>query len=73
MTDEDREDLKTTAANIVQDAASLKEIELRERDLGPGQDEESNELAGQAGRLADDIARDARAEQDLADKLREPS
>jgi hypothetical protein len=73
MTDENREDLKTTAANVDQDAASLKDIERRKRDLGLGHDEESNELAGQAGRLADDIAHEARAQQDLADKLREPS
>ncbi|HEV3486610.1 MAG TPA: hypothetical protein VG106_14460 [Vicinamibacterales bacterium] len=73
MTDEDRDDLKATAENIVHDAEQLKEIELRKLNLEPGREEESHELAGRAKEIADDIADEARAEKELADKLAEES
>lgn len=69
MTDEDRDDLRATAESIVKDAERLKEIELRKLDLGPEQDDEANELAGQAVELADEIVDKARAEKEIADRL----
>jgi len=69
MTEEVRDDLRATAENIVDDAERLKEIELRKLNLGPGHDEEANDLADQAERLSEDIAEKARAERDLADRL----
>lgn len=69
MTDEDRDDLRATAENIVDDADRLKEIELRKLDLGPGHDDEANKLATQAERLAEDISDKAKAERDIADRL----
>ncbi len=69
MTDEDRDDLRATAENIVEDAERLKEIELRKLKLGQGHDEEANELAGRAEQLSQDIADKARAEKDIADRM----
>jgi len=69
MTEEDRDDLRATAENIVDDAERLQEIELRKLDLAAGNHDEASDLASQAARLAEDIADKARAEKDLADRL----
>jgi hypothetical protein len=69
MSDEERDDLKATAESIVQDAETLKDVELRKLNLGPAEDEQSKELAAQAEELADDISHKARVERDLADKV----
>jgi hypothetical protein len=73
LTAEDRDDLQVTAESIVDDAERLKRIEQRKLELEPSDDEEVLELAGEAERLADDIAVKARIEKDLADEIVEPS
>lgn len=68
MTDEDRDDLKSTAESIVSDAEHLKQVELRKLKADPDA-EEAKALAAEADRLADDIRDKANAEKDLAQRL----
>jgi hypothetical protein len=68
MTDEERDDLKSTAESIATDAEQLKQVELRKLQADPDA-AEAKELAAEADTLADDIRDKARAEKELAQRL----
>ena len=70
MSEEEREDLKATAENIVHDAEQLQQVELLTLSLADADtNERIQDLAAQAEELAEDIAEKARAEKELADNL----
>ena len=67
MKEELRDDLRSTAESLVDDAERLREIELQKMDLEPEQTE-THRLAEKAEKLADDIAHKARAEKRLVEQ-----
>jgi hypothetical protein len=70
VADEERDDLRATAENIVDDAERLKQIELRKLQLESlNDDSEAKRLASEAEQLAEEIADKAHAEKDLADQV----
>jgi hypothetical protein len=70
VADEERDDLRATAENIVDDAERLKQIELRKLQLESlNDDSEAKRLASEAEQLAEEIADKAHAEKDLAEQV----
>jgi hypothetical protein len=69
MTDE-AEDLRATIDDIVTDAARLKAIEERKRDLG-ADDAALAVLAAEARQIADDLPAKAEAQSMLVERLAE--
>ena len=67
MTEDERDDLRATAASIVEDAERLQAIETRKLELEP-EESETHQLAVEADRLAGEIAHMARLEKRLVDR-----
>lgn len=72
MSDETRDDIRTTGDEVIADAERLKELERRKQDESLG-DDEMRSLAAQAEQLAQQIADKTRVERKLADHDEDPA